>query len=87
MSRAVFYRKIKTFTGASPIDLVKEMRLKRALELLDADTYSLSEVAYQSGFSSPQYFSRVFKEQMQCTPNEEQASMKSNEKLIILLRY
>lgn len=70
MSRAVFYRKIKTFTGASPIDLVKEMRLKRALELLDADTYSLLEVAYQSGFSSPQYFSRVFKEQMQCTPNE-----------------
>ena len=70
MSRAVFYRKIKTFTGASPIDLVKEMRLKRALELLDADTYSLSEVAYQSGFSSPQYFSSVFKEQMQCTPNE-----------------
>ena len=70
MSRTVFYRKIKTFTGASPIDLVKEMRLKRALELLDADTYSLSEVAYQSGFSSPQYFSRVFKEQMQCTPNE-----------------
>ena len=70
MSRAVFYRKIKTFTGASPIDLVKEMRLKRALELLDADTYSLSEVAYQSGFSSPQYFSRVFKEQMQCTPKE-----------------
>ena len=70
MSRAVFYRKIKTFTGTSPIDLVKEMRLKRALELLDADTYSLSEVAYQSGFSSPQYFSRVFKEQMQCTPNE-----------------
>ncbi len=70
MSRAVFYRKIKTFTGASPIDLVKEMRLKRALELLDANSYSLSEVAYQSGFSSPQYFSRVFKEQMQCTPNE-----------------
>ncbi|WP_455584556.1 two-component regulator propeller domain-containing protein [Bacteroides sp.] len=70
MSRAVFYRKIKTFTGASPIDLVKEMRLKRALELLDTGTCSLSEVAYQSGFSSPQYFSRVFKEQMQCTPNE-----------------
>ena len=75
MSRAVFYRKIKTFTGASPIDLVKEMRLKRALELLDADTYSLSEVAYQSGFSSPQYFSRVFKEQMQCTPNEYKLSL------------
>lgn len=70
MSRAVFYRKIKTFTGASPIDLVKEMRMKRALELLDADVCSLSEVAYQSGFSSPQYFSRVFKEQMRCTPNE-----------------
>lgn len=70
MSRAVFYRKIKTFTGASPIDLVKEMRMKRALELLDADACSLSEVAYQSGFSSPQYFSRVFKEQMHCTPNE-----------------
>lgn len=70
MSRAVFYRKIKTFTGASPIDLVKEMRMKRALELLDADVCSLSEVAYQSGFSSPQYFNRVFKDRMQCTPNE-----------------
>ncbi len=70
MSRAVFYRKIKTFTGASPMDLAKQMPMNRAKEFLDADTYSLSEVAYQSGFSSPQYFSRVFKEQMQCTPNE-----------------
>jgi len=70
MSRAVFYRKIKAFTGTSPIDLVKEMRMKRALRLLDIGIYSLSDVAYQSGFSSPQYFNRVFKEQMKCTPNE-----------------
>lgn len=80
MSRAVFYRKIKTFTGASPIDLVKEMRMKRALELLNTDMCSLSEVAYQSGFSSPQYFSRVFKEQMGCTPNEYKKRVSSGRK-------
>lgn len=70
MSRTVFYRKIKSLLGMSPIDFVKNMRVKRAVQLLDSDTYTMSEVAYMSGFSSPQYFSRVFKNIMNCTPSE-----------------
>lgn len=47
------YRKIKTFTELLRRFGERDAFWKRALELLDADTYSLSEVAYQSGFSSP----------------------------------
>lgn len=70
MSRTVFYRKIKTFTGTSPIDLVRDMRIKKAATLLETEDCPLADVAYRSGFSSPQYFNRVFKEKMNCTPNE-----------------
>lgn len=46
------------------------MRVKRAIQLLDSGNYNISQVAYMSGFSSPQYFSRVFKELKNCTPSE-----------------
>lgn len=70
LSRTVFYRKIKSILGVSPKDFVRDMRLKRAVQLLDTGAYNISEIAYMSGFSSPQYFSRVFKEVMNCTPSE-----------------
>lgn len=70
MGRAVFYRKVKSILGVSPIDLVKDMRIKRAVQLLDSGNYNISQIAYMSGFSSPQYFSRVFKELKNCTPSE-----------------
>ena len=56
--------------GVSPVDFIKNMRLKRAIQLLEQETYNVSEVAYMSGFTTPQYFSRVFKEAMNCTPKE-----------------
>ena len=70
MSRTVFYRKIKSITDISPIDLVQEIRLKEAVRLLETGGYRVSEIAYQCGFSSPQYFSRVFKDKFGCTPSE-----------------
>lgn len=70
MGRTVFYRKVKSILGVTPIDLVKDMRVKRAIQLLDSGNYNISQVAYMSGFSSPQYFSRVFKELKNCTPSE-----------------
>jgi len=70
LSRTVFYRKIKSILGVSPKDFVKDMRIKKAVQLLDTGEYSISEIAYMSGFSSPQYFSRVFKEVKNCTPSE-----------------
>lgn len=70
MGRTMFYRKIKSILGVAPIDLVKDMRIKRSLQLLDSGEYSVSEVAYMCGFTSPQYFSRVFKAAKGCTPTE-----------------
>lgn len=70
MGRSMFYRKIKSILGVSPIDFVKDMRVKRSVQLLELGEYTVSEVAYMCGFSSPQYFSRVFKVAMECTPTE-----------------
>jgi len=70
MSRTVFYRKIKSLVGVSPIDLVKNVRLKHAIQLLDTSDYSISEIAYMSGFATPQYFSKVFKSAMNCPPKD-----------------
>lgn len=71
MSRAVFYRKVKSIVGLSPIDFVKDMRIKRAIQLIDlSPNLSLSEVAYRSGFNDPQYFSKCFKKQIGKTPSE-----------------
>ena len=70
LSRTVFYRKVKSLMGVSPVDFVKTMRIKRAVQLLEQDEFTVSEVGYMSGFTTPQYFSRVFKEAMGCTPKE-----------------
>lgn len=70
MSRTVFYRKVKSLMGVSPVDFVKTMRIKRAAQLLEQDEFTVSEIGYMSGFTTPQYFSRVFKEAMGCTPKE-----------------
>ena len=70
MGRSMFYRKIKSILSVSPIDFVKDMRVKRSVQLLESGEYTVSEVAYMCGFSSPQYFSRVFKAAMGCTPTE-----------------
>ena len=70
ISRTVFYRKIKSFTGSSPIELVQEIRIRKAIEYLREGEWRVSEIAYRCGFSSPQYFSRVFKERTGQSPTE-----------------
>ena len=56
MGRSMFYRKIKSILSVSPIDFVKDMRVKRSVQLLESGEYTVSEVAYMCGFS----FSPVF---------------------------
>ena len=70
IGRSVFYKKVKSILGVSPIELVKDMRIKRAIQLLETGNYNISQIAFMSGFSSSQYFSRVFKELKNCTPSE-----------------
>jgi AraC-like DNA-binding protein len=61
MSKSQLYRRVTALTGYSPNDLLKEYRLKKAKELLRKKKYNISEVAFETGFSSPSYFTKCFK--------------------------
>jgi DNA-binding response OmpR family regulator len=62
MSHSVLYKKLKTITGLSLIEYIRDYRLKKAKELLTSKQYSLSEVCYLVGYSDRKYFSKLFKE-------------------------
>jgi YesN/AraC family two-component response regulator len=70
MGRTAFYKKFKGLTGQAPVEFVKDMRLKRGKQLLDAGQNNITEVAYSVGFSSPGYFSTCFKEAYRISPKE-----------------
>lgn len=68
LSRVQLYRKLKALTGHSPVELLRTMRLQRAKEQLASSGKSVSEVAYEVGFTSPSYFTKCYKEAFGCTP-------------------
>jgi signal transduction histidine kinase/ligand-binding sensor domain-containing protein/DNA-binding response OmpR family regulator len=70
MGRTTFYRKFKGLTGLAPVEFVREMRLKRARQLLDAGAGNISEIAYSVGFNNAKYFSTCFKAKYEVTPTE-----------------
>lgn len=69
MGRTTFYKKLKSLTSFSPVEFVRELRLKQSKELLDAGTHTISEAAYASGFNSVAYFSTCFKEKYAMSPS------------------
>lgn len=72
LSKSTLYRKIKTVTGLSPIEFIRNIKLKHASVILQNNTISISEVAYAIGFSDPKYFSACFKSEFNITPSEYQ---------------
>ncbi|WEK20278.1 MAG: two-component regulator propeller domain-containing protein [Candidatus Pedobacter colombiensis] len=70
MGRTTFYKKFKSLTHLAPVEFVREMRLKRAKQFLDANGHNISEIAYAVGFSSAKYFSTCFKEEYGVSPSE-----------------
>jgi signal transduction histidine kinase/ligand-binding sensor domain-containing protein/DNA-binding response OmpR family regulator len=70
VSRSQLYKKLKAITDLSVNDYVTVFRLKKAVELLKKGEFQISEIAYNSGFNDPKYFSRIFKKYYQCTPSE-----------------
>lgn len=73
MSRTTFYKKFKSLTGMAPVEFVRDMRLQRARQLLDAGGSNVSEVAYLVGFGNPKYFSTCFKEKYRVSPSDYQS--------------
>lgn len=70
LSRSQLYKKIKGLTGLSVSILIRNIRLRKACELLKTHSMSISEVAYQVGFSDPGYFAKCFKEMYSQSPSE-----------------
>ena len=72
LSRGHLHRKIKELTGTAPVEFLRTYRLNKATQLLRQNAYTVSEVAYRTGFSSPAYFSKCFKAVYGVTPTEYQ---------------
>lgn len=70
LSRVQLYRKVKAMTGSSVVDLLRKARLAKAKRLLESRSMSISEVAYEVGFSAPSYFTKCFKDEYNMLPGD-----------------
>ncbi|MGB5692666.1 MAG: ATP-binding protein, partial [Flavobacteriaceae bacterium] len=70
LSESQLYRKLKSITGKSTAIFIRSVRLQKAKELIQTTNNNISEVAYDTGFNDPSWFSRVFKEEFGFPPSE-----------------
>lgn len=70
LSRSAFFKKLKSLTGFAPVDLVKEIRLNKSIELIKNSDMSISEIAFAVGFKDSGYFSKCFRKKYDQTPRE-----------------
>jgi AraC-like DNA-binding protein len=70
ISKVQLYRKVKALIGYNVNDYILSVRIQKAKYLLQEENYSISEIAYQVGFTSQGYFSTVFKSKVEVTPSE-----------------
>lgn len=70
VSRSVFFKKLKMLTGLAPIEFIKEMRIKRAAQLIETGEFNMTQIAYMVGINDPRYFSKCFKQKYAMTPTE-----------------
>lgn len=70
MSRTVFFKKLKSLTGLSPIEFVRDIKIKHAAMLLKTQEYTVKEVSYMIGISDTKYFTQCFKKVYNMTPSE-----------------
>jgi YesN/AraC family two-component response regulator len=70
MSRSSLYAKMLELTGESPGEYIRSFRLEKAAILLAKSQLTISEIAYEVGFSTPNYFTRAFKAKYKTSPSE-----------------
>ena len=68
MSKSQLYRKTISLTGFSPNILLKEFRLEKAKELMKKQHYNIAQITFDSGFTSPSYFTKCFKKKYGLLP-------------------
>jgi len=70
LSRSSFFKKAKSLTGLAPVDFIREFRLQKAIQLIEAGETNISQIAYSVGFSDNRYFSKCFKQKFGMNPSE-----------------
>ncbi len=70
MSRQQIHRKLKALTNYSTTEFIRLLRLQKAKNLLESRQYTMTEIAYEVGFSTPSYFSRSFVKQYGVSPSK-----------------
>ena len=71
LSRSQLYRKIKTLTGVSVNEFIRNVRLEKAKELIELGNDNITEISFKTGFSSPSYFTKCYKEKYGHLPTHE----------------
>lgn len=76
ISRSVFFNKIKSLTGCSPSEFIREIKLQRAAQLIVSGEYMIKEISYMIGISDVKHFREIFKLKYGLSPTEYQAKLK-----------
>ena len=80
-SKSTLHRKLKSLTGLSPGEFIRNIRMKHAVQMLANNIGNISEIAYAVGFNDPKYFSRCFKLEFGATPKEYFENLKTQKRL------
>jgi AraC-like DNA-binding protein len=78
LSNTQLLRKLKALTGQTPVQYIRSTRLAKAKELLKTSHLNISEIAYETGFNDPNYFSRMFFEEFEETPVSVRRNARQN---------
>ena len=70
MSRSVFFKKIKSLTGLTPVEFIRDIRMQRAAQILESGEYMVKEVSYMVGISDTKYFAKCFRAKYGLSPLE-----------------
>lgn len=81
MSRSSLYNKLLELTGQTPVEYIRSYRLEKAAMLMKKSDLTIAEIAYQVGFSTPNYFAKSFKAKYNVLPSEFMARMQKDEAL------
>lgn len=79
MSRSTFARKIKSITGLTPLEFIKNIKIQHACSLLESQNYTVNEIAEKLGYVDRRYFTAIFKKEMGMSPSDYQKSIKSKQ--------
>ena len=80
VSKSTLHRKVKAMTGLTPLEFIRNVKLKYACAMLARHDRPIAEVAYATGFSSPKYFTRCFKEEFGLTPRNTNSNIRPGNK-------